>query len=111
MDKKRLTYIDMAKGVGIFCVIIMHSGTLSQKLIVYVSQPAMPLFFVVSGMLISCTGEWKKSGRDLIRKKARTLLIPYFWFTCLYFLRDLVNIFRGSADRAWDFGEQLPDFL
>lgn len=100
MDKKRLEYLDMAKGVGILLVVLVHSKTLPEKVTAWLAQPAMPLFFVVAGMLIACTGEIRKNGKELVRKKSRSLLVPYFWFTLLYVLRDLVNISLGIADEA-----------
>lgn len=100
MDRKRLAYMDMAKGVGILCVVLVHSTTLPEGITACLAKPAMPLFFVVSGMLIACTGEEEKDGKELLRKKAATLLVPFFWFTCLYILRDLVNLCFGIGDLA-----------
>lgn len=100
MDRKRLEYMDMAKGVGILCVVLVHSKTLPERMTVWLAQPAMPLFFVVSGMLIACTGEDRKDGKYVLKKKCRSLLLPYLWFTLLYILRDIVNIYLGIGDMA-----------
>ena len=100
MGGKRLEYMDMAKGAGILFVVLVHSKTLPEKMTAWLAQPAMPLFFVVSGMLIACTGEIQKDGKDVLKKKCRSLLLPYLWFTLLYILRDLVNIYFGIGDMA-----------
>lgn len=100
MEKKRLEYLDMAKGIGILFVVLVHSKTLPEKMTAWLAQPAMPLFFVVSGMLIACTEEDRKDGKYVLKKKCRSLLLPYLWFTLLYILRDIVNIYLGIADTA-----------
>ena len=70
--KERITWVDSAKGIGILLVFMGH--------LVEVSWPGMwaysfhlPLFFFLSGYLFSV----KTSFRDFLKKKAKSILLPY----------------------------------
>lgn len=70
--KNRIDWIDMAKGYGMIAVIIAHicSGPLHEWIYTF----HMPLFFFLSGYVFS-----NKDKFDVfIKKKAKSLLIPYF---------------------------------
>ncbi len=86
MAKKRITYLDMAKGVGIIMVVMRHSQLMSDTLYNALASIIMPLFFVISGMLMQHIGEEKRSMKDIVIRKARTLLIPYLTFSLSYLL-------------------------
>lgn len=100
MAKKRLEYLDTVKGVGIIGIVAMHSTLLSERAVYGISQMVTPLFFLASGMLIAHTGEEAKGGREIFKRKARSLMLPFFCFSLLYILRDLVRFFLGSCDMA-----------
>lgn len=97
MEKRRLEYLDMAKGVGILGVIAMHSGLLSTEISCGISQMAVPLFFLASGMVIGCTGEAERESGVVLKRKARSLMLPYLWFSILYILRDLLRFWLGLS--------------
>lgn len=67
LENKRDLSMDIAKGIGILCVILGHNG-LEQ-----VGTFHMPLFFILSGYFLSS----KLSMKDFAAKKARQLLLPY----------------------------------
>ena len=46
----------------------------------------MPLFFIVSGYLFAHKREWKSSMRSYIKKRAFSLLYPYFTLSILYII-------------------------
>ena len=72
-EQSRATYIDIAKAIGIICVLIGHSFTADCiGILIYAFH--MPLFFLVSGFL----SKKKRSLADWMKKKKRTLLVPYF---------------------------------
>ena len=81
MIKKRITYLDMAKGVGIILVVMLHSQLMNNKLIDAFAPMMVPLFFVVSGMLMNYTEEDKRSFKEIAMRKAKFLLIPYVVFS------------------------------
>lgn len=71
-NKKRIDWIDMAKGYGMIAVIISHicQGPLTLWLYTF----HMPLFFFLSGYVFSN----KDNFFGFLKKKARSLLLPYF---------------------------------
>lgn len=103
-ETKRLDYLDMAKGLGMLFVLIGHLQgerifTLSpyiQPLCVWIFSFHMPLFFIISGILI-----FEKSGEDLplsvhISKRFRSIMIPYYWFSFFYILVVIYALIRGT---------------
>jgi len=78
--EKRIEYIDIAKGIGILCVVLGHVN-LWDKLDMLIHGFHMPLFFFVSGYLFKVTDI-----RYFILKKIKTLLWPYL----LFYLLNLV---------------------
>ena len=97
--KKRLEYIDMVKGIGILGIIVMHSSVMpTQRAVSWVSSFATPLFFLTSGLLIGCTGEEEKSGREVLLRKSRSLLLPFLYFSLICILRDTFRMAAGTCD-------------
>ena len=90
MTKKRITYIDMAKGIGILLVLIGHSEFPSTPLITWISSFHMPLFFILSGMLFSHTGATQKDWKIFLKKKTKTILLPYGVFSILSILASAI---------------------
>lgn len=77
---KRLDYIDIAKSLGMLTIIwghIVHEGWSNQ--IVYAFH--IPLFFFLSGMVFNAS-KYHTVG-ELIRKRVKTLLIPYLIFSLI----------------------------
>lgn len=74
--KKRIEWIDLSKFIGIFAMVWGHSGV-SETMDILIHAFHMPLFFFLSGYF------YKKGN---IKKKAKTLLIPYFVFGIGLFL-------------------------
>lgn len=104
MEKNRLEYFDLAKGIGIFLVILGHITYISQPLRIWIFSFHMPLFFIISGMLIYYKREDSLNSRELIKKKAKSLLIPYFFFSILTIFADicLLLLFQvGNWERIW----------
>ena len=71
--KKRIEWIDMAKGYGILLVIYGHIdefGTIGR----WIYSFHVPIFFLLSGYVFNSDGGWKQ----FLKKKCRTILVPYF---------------------------------
>ncbi len=98
MDKKRLDYLDMVKFVGIFFVVLGHVEYISDPLRVWISSYHMPLFFIVSGLLMAVKNEPEKDLGDSVRKKFRGIIIPYLWFSLAYFIIDIGNVCLSIID-------------
>lgn len=91
---KRIAYLDIARGIAIFLVILGHTlpqGTL--KILIYSFH--MPLFFFLSGYVFRPV-----SFRILARRKARQLLLPY-GITCvlLILFSVLLLVAKGEYSR------------
>ena len=82
--KERLTYLDVAKGIGILLVVIGHVYAFNRQIVdrffvVWLYSFHMPLFFIISGMLIAYKDEkdiWK-----FVKKRIKGILIPYVFFS------------------------------
>ena len=104
MTSKRISYIDMAKGIGIILVVAGHTGFLSDTLLNWIMSFHMPLFFILSGMLLSHTNADRQNMSAFLKKKARTILVPYFSFSVLSIL------FSAILDTG-SFASYLPNAL
>ncbi len=84
MEKKRLDYLDMVKGIGIILVVIGHSEYLAYDALTVISAFHMPLFFIISGMLIYHTGEEKRPMKQILLRKLKSIMLPYVIFSLIY---------------------------
>lgn len=94
-QKKRIAYLDMAKGVGIVLMVAGHLiGSLQSidnkpyfaPAYQWIASFHMPLFFIISGILLNITREEEKEMGQIVCRKARTLLLPYASFSLIYFV-------------------------
>lgn len=98
MNKSRITYLDYAKGIGILFVVYGHIEYVTEGVRGFISSFHMPLFFIISGMLIALKNEDTKNLKDSISKKARGILIPYISFSIIYFFIDIMNLYLHKID-------------
>ncbi|MDO5969176.1 acyltransferase family protein [Flavivirga aquimarina] len=78
IEKSRFNWIDQAKGLGIFLVIYAHNFPYLES---YIYSFHMPLFFFISGMFHP-----KETNSKTIIHRAKSLLIPYFFWAFLLYL-------------------------
>lgn len=103
-SKKRLNYFDMAKGIGIFLVILGHLqgeyffslSPVFSPLCVWIFSFHMPLFFIISGMLINYKNDTEKDLKTLIFKRFKSIGVPYLWFSLFYFLAVVFAYIKGN---------------
>ncbi len=93
---KRITYLDMIRGIAIFLVVAGHSGLIGAEWNTWLSTFHLPAFFVVSGMLMQEKKEDGQSFIKTVKRKAIGIMIPYFWFSVGSLLVDFVQVLRGS---------------
>lgn len=82
MEKKRIDYLDIAKGIGIILVLVGHISK-NDEINRFLYLFHMPLFFIISGMLY-------KEKNNFCKKKIRNLIIPYFCFAIISYLYWLI---------------------
>ena len=123
MPRKRLTYLDMAKGIGIFLVILGHIEYIREDTLKWISSFHMPLFFVIGGILAY---EKRKEGRPFfsaLAARARGTLVPYAAFTIMLLTMNTLEHFlepgalsgaqlaRQYVDAATGYGIHILWFL
>lgn len=116
-QKKRVTYLDMAKGVGIVLMVAGHLigsvQTFDNKAYFkptyhWIASFHMPLFFIISGILLWITKEEKLEIKQIVSRKARTLLLPYATFSTIYMLMNVCTcIFKPELLKFSDLGKFL----
>lgn len=99
--QERIHYLDMTKGIGMLLVVIGHISYVSEPIRQYVSAFHMSLFFFVSGMLIWYKEEEKVAFKTLFRKKLKSLMLPYAFFSILYFIMEPARLLIKNIDN-WD---------
>lgn len=113
-SKKRVVWLDNVKLICIFCVMVSHLECTPRIIRLFFTPFFLNAFFFVSGYVYKNTLTFK----ELMNKKARVLLIPWFWFglfnivtsQILSFnehsslkeeiLRNMLQV-RGYGDRMW----------
>ncbi len=97
---KRLRYFDIAKGMGMVLVLVGHLQgeilNLSPYIIylcTWIFSFHMPLFFIISGMLIRYKGDEKKDFGLLVRKRFQGIMVPYYLFSIIYIFIVLWGMF------------------
>ncbi len=89
--RKRLTYIDTAKCLTIFLMVLCHT-MVPRSVDIVVHAFHMPVFFILSGWVF--VGEKHISFKKFAISRAKTLLIPYlFWGVALPLLWNVFYIF------------------
>ncbi len=82
----------MAKGIGIFFVALGHMEDISTGTRIWISSFHMPLFFIISGILMAVKNEPSNNLSFSVKKRFRGIIIPYLWFSLSYFVIDILNL-------------------
>ena len=102
--KKRLDYLDMTKGLGMILVLIGHLQgdsifTFSpyiQPLCVFIFSFHMPMFFIVSGILLAIKNDEVKPLKEVEKSRFRGIMIPYLWFSLFYLIVVVAALIKGE---------------
>lgn len=107
---ERIEWLDIARGIGIILVVLGHTNLIGIRALIWIFSFHMPFFFVMSGF---CYKE--RNIIAFLKRKGRSLLLPYILYYCLYILLDLIlgtmsiqqfpvfckNILLGLDDTLW----------
>lgn len=94
---QRISYIDIAKGMAIFLMVVGHSYSVHNNLITYIYSFHMPFFFLVTGILYGCRVQISGHLILNLRRRAKTLLLPYMIWGALYMIfLAMFQIIGGS---------------
>ncbi|SMC29138.1 Fucose 4-O-acetylase [Clostridium acidisoli DSM 12555] len=117
-EEKRIHWIDNIKFLGMILVVIGHCIPYNSILSKYIYSFHMPLFFFLSGIVYD--SKKYKNLKEIGRKKAKSILIPYFTFSIITYvfwilissrftkssvnvnpLQPLIGIFYSNAIGNW----------
>jgi fucose 4-O-acetylase-like acetyltransferase len=100
---ERLPWVDAAKVVGIWLVVLGHIHFLSLEIVCFIYTFHMPLFFFLSGYL-----EKRGGIIETFRDSTRKLLVPYFLLNLICYLVLLSLLLTGLKNQLGYFW-WLPD--
>lgn len=75
LKKERIEWIDIARALTMFCVIVGHITPIGD-IHTFMYSFHVPAFFFLSGMVTSCRGSFLQH----TAKKIRTIMLPYYFF-------------------------------
>jgi len=102
MNKKRLTWVDVTKGLLMILVVVGHyPGQLDFPLGKYIYWFHMPAFFLLSGLFFKPIFE-KGQSKQAIHKRFMQLIVPYLFFlVSITVLRYGMEIGSGNMELSW----------
>ena len=110
MTKKRVVWIDTIKGWAILCVILGHISLGENPLCIWIYSFHMPLWFVLSGVLFFLSEDkHEQSASRFLKRKAVSLLYPYFTFSVICLLYDVIK--NGISENTCRLFTDTVSFL
>lgn len=95
---KRIGYLDVARGIGMILVVLGHITFVDESLRRFVTSFHMPLFLMISGILLYVTKTEERSFGQIVKGKSRSILLPYFIFSGGAVLLELVRAMIKDLD-------------
>ena len=93
---ERIAYVDAARGLAILCVVLGHLYP-GDGIVQYISSFHVPVFFILSGLLMAARDGWKtRRLTEFAAKKAKRLLYPYATISAL----NLALIFARRGEEG-----------
>lgn len=115
MKKERINYIDYTKGYGILLIVLAHVVgyfNACNFLFGYFESYSVTLFFIISGILISFKGDKYEPWNVFLKKRFRSLLIPYIWFSAFNSILKLSVLFvTGRLTESVVHSEMIELFI
>ncbi len=95
----RHDWVDALRAIGIFLVVLGHTLGISEGVEKYIFSFHMPLFFFISGLVLTPT-RLSQPFVEAMRHYGRRLLLPYLLFSLLTFLPWVLVTRHLGADAA-----------
>ena len=99
MENTRIGAIDIAKGIGIILVIVGHALPLDNIVRVFVYTFHMPLFFILTGMVMKSPERDKTVFEDFCAEKK--LIRAYGFYSLVFLLFDIIVRFTIQGDMGF----------
>lgn len=95
--KKRIDFLDIAKGIAIIAIILGHLGSNTINRVVFTFH--VPIFFIITGYFINK----KYTIKEFIENKFKRLIIPYFVTSILIIIISIfsIKLFYGVNFFNW----------
>ena len=90
LEKKRIDYFDIAKGIGIILMILGHMSLQNEYLKNFIYSFHMPLFFIISGYFFK-----QRDNKVCMKNILKKLIVPYI-VTCVFIIA--YKVFRLILD-------------
>lgn len=99
MGKKREQFLDIAKGIAIICIVLLHleDGVIPTELNIFIGSFMISMFYVSTGWLDGYRRE-PLPLKKLIRKRWQQLAVPYLWWSGIILTFDIVLYIIGYYD-------------
>jgi fucose 4-O-acetylase-like acetyltransferase len=100
--RQRKNYIDITKGISIIAIVLLHydQDLIPKNINNWIGSFMIVSFYFTSGWLFGLSKN-KISIKELIKKRIRSLGVPYLWFSLIIILFDLLLIVLGFKE--WKF--------
>lgn len=82
---ERRTWADIAKGIGVFLVVLGHIPTIPAYIRAWIFSFHMPLFYFISGCFYHYENE---RVMKYIERQAKAMLIPYLYYSVVFICLD-----------------------
>ena len=100
---ERLRYIDYTKGIAIILVVVGHLLPSATGLLKWIYSFHIPLFFIVSGMMLGIKDIRERKFFKTVIKLIRTLIVPYVFFnifgTAILYLSGLKDFVQAGLNQ------------
>ena len=108
-ENNRENWIDYAKCIAMFLVVLGHVGT-GNPLSLWIYSFHIPLFFWLSGAYMTYRSKWG-GYKEYAIKMIRTTLVPYFLYSIIYLLYDVYKIFVSHKGLFFIWKDVLGIFI
>ncbi len=105
VNSKRIVWIDYAKALAIFLVVLFHVHC-GPIMTVYINAFIIPMFFIISGYLFSY--QRNPSHKRFVIKRSRQLLFPYLWIGLVAWVAWVVVLRHYGEDAGIERPWYLP---
>lgn len=121
LERERIVELDVVRVVSMLSVILLHATSaylfletkaslFGLSLAFIINQGVrycVPLFFLVSGLSLELSYRGQSYG-DFLRKRLNKILLPYLFWTSLYYLDGLQEFSIGELVEAFLLGAAAP---
>lgn len=93
----RMKWLDFARGISVLLVVIGHMTSFSYGLGQWIYSFHMPIFFIISGILIYLKNDFDQTLKYIVIKKLKTIIFPYISISLINIIFNFsISLFSKS---------------